>query len=97
MAIGGSPGRSVSYESDNELRLMGSAAGTDKSKDNELKANLDYSDDDDERLDIDDEPPRKLPPPSDKADGTCAQRDAPTTNERTNERTRLQRAIKRAP
>jgi len=80
MVIGGSPGRSHSYESDNEMRMMGSGGGSDKCKDNELKGNhhLDYSDDDDERLDIDDEPiapMRKLPLASaDKdADGMCTQ------------------------
>lgn len=63
--MGGSPGRSISYESDNEMRHMSSSGGgVDKSKDNELKGNLDYSDDEDERLDIDDDSPalvRKLP------------------------------------
>ncbi|KAI1291979.1 T-box transcription factor TBX2 [Halotydeus destructor] len=63
MVMGGSPGRA--YESDNDRdSLRHSVGGVDKSRDNELK---DYSDDDDERLDIeDDHPPssllgRKLP------------------------------------
>lgn len=72
--IGGSPGRSISYESDNELRMHMHGGGADKSKDNDLKGSIDYSDDDDERLDIDDESPgpvlRKLPPASaDKVEG----------------------------
>ncbi|RWS15010.1 T-box domain containing protein-like protein [Dinothrombium tinctorium] len=63
-----SPGRSVSYESDSEMRNLCSSAGQqDKLKDNGDKSGAaDYSDEDDERLDIDDESPagntaRKLP------------------------------------
>ncbi|RWS31543.1 optomotor-blind protein-like isoform X4 [Leptotrombidium deliense] len=63
-----SPGRSVSYESDSEMRNLCSSTGQqDKLKDNGDKSGAaDYSDEDDERLDIDDESPagnaaRKLP------------------------------------
>lgn len=53
-----SPGRSVSYESDNEMRCI-TASGQDnnnKMKDNGDK-HADYSDDEDERLDIEDDTP----------------------------------------
>ncbi|XP_074601520.1 uncharacterized protein LOC141855390 isoform X2 [Brevipalpus obovatus] len=52
-----SPGRSVSYESDNEMRSI-TASGHDKMKDNgDKSAHGDYSDDEDERLDIEDDGP----------------------------------------
>lgn len=53
-----SPGRSISYESDNDIRNMSSSGGggADKLRDNDMRGNLcDYSDEDDERLDIDDD------------------------------------------
>lgn len=50
-----SPGRSVSYESDNEMRTISSGVH-EKIKDNGDKSgHADYSDEEDERLDIDDE------------------------------------------
>lgn len=63
-----SPGRSISYESDNEMRTISSGAH-EKLKDNGDKSGPpDYSDEEDERLDIEDEShggsnlTRKLPP-----------------------------------
>lgn len=52
-----SPGRSGSYESDGEMRHLGTNITMDgKRSDHEIKSNLcDYSDEDDERLDIDDD------------------------------------------
>lgn len=51
-----SPGRSVSYESDNEMRSITASGQDSKMKDNGDKHG-DYSDDEDERLDIEDDPP----------------------------------------
>ena len=50
-------GRSVSYESDGEARnISSSGLGSEHKRDNDLRSNLcDYSDEEDERLDIDDE------------------------------------------
>lgn len=50
-------GRSVSYESDGEVRnISSSGLVSEHKRDNDLRSNLcDYSDEDDERLDIDDD------------------------------------------
>lgn len=54
ISINGS-GRSLLDESDGEIRHM-SSSGADHKRDNDLRSNLcDYSDEEDERLDIDDE------------------------------------------
>lgn len=54
--------RSLTYESDNDVKNMTSGM-LDKLKDNDKSSALDYSDDDEERVDIDDESPilRKTP------------------------------------
>ena len=61
--------RPLAYESDNDIKNMTSGM-LDKLKDNEKSSALDYSDDDEERVDIDDESPvlRKTPDRTTSAD-----------------------------
>lgn len=62
IVIGMNQARSLTYESDNEAKNMTSGV-LDKLKENDKCSALDYSDDDEERVDIDDESPilRKTP------------------------------------
>ncbi len=69
IVIGMNQARSLTYESDNEVKNMTTGA-LDKIKDNDKSSALDYSDDDEERVDIDDESPilRKTPTDRTSAD-----------------------------
>ncbi|CAG2108256.1 unnamed protein product, partial [Medioppia subpectinata] len=62
IVIGMNNSRSLAYESDNDLKNMTSGM-IDKLKDSDKASALDYSDDDEERVDIDDDMPllRKTP------------------------------------
>lgn len=70
--VGMNNSRAMAYESDNDVKNMTSGM-LDKLKDNEKASALDYSDDDEERVDIDDESPvlRKTPDKTsaDKSEG----------------------------
>jgi len=69
IVIGMNQARSLAYESDNEAKNMTSGV-LDKIKENDKSSALDYSDDDEERVDIDDESPvlRKTPTDRTSAD-----------------------------
>ena len=69
IVIGLNSNRPLAYESDNDIKNMTSGM-LDKLKDNEKSSALDYSDDDEERVDIDDESPvlRKTPDRTTSAD-----------------------------
>lgn len=71
--MGINQGRSISYESDTEMKNLSSGSLHDKMRENDKAGGQEYSDDEDERVDIGDESPilRKTPlsTSADKSEG----------------------------